>query len=306
MLGYLATTNIESKDAVDASYAKYLEATKAVTPAELKTFLDKVTAEETDADRSARRGQHRPDGQLHAVHRRGRGPPDEGRPGLRRQGALHRRGRHASTKSAYTADNIGRLRTIQTSQTAGAIDALAAAYKYLDIQLNPLGLGSGPFKFVEYKTGESLEFDNNPDYFGGASEISKVFVPIIKDDIAGGQALAAGQVDWKYSIEGGTYAEIKDNPELKFVEYPDFGFFGLYFNLRDGPALRGQEPPSGGLVLLRQGGHGQGGHRRPGCRDLQRDPAGVVGLPDHRPEHVPDGCGQVEGAHRGLRLEARF
>ena len=47
MLGYLATTNIESKDAVDASYAKYLEATKAVTPAELKTFLDKVTAEET-------------------------------------------------------------------------------------------------------------------------------------------------------------------------------------------------------------------------------------------------------------------
>ena len=59
-------------------------------------------------------------------------------------------------------------------------------------------------------------------------------MPIIKDDIAGGQALAAGQVDWKYSIEGGTYAEIKDNPELKFVEYPDFGFFGLYFNLRDG------------------------------------------------------------------------
>ena len=57
-----------------------------------------------------------------------------------------------------------------------------------------------------------------------------MFIPIIKDDLAGGQALAAGQVDWKYSLEGATYNQIKDNPNLKFVEYPDFGFFGLYFN----------------------------------------------------------------------------
>ena len=233
MLGYLATTNIESKDAVDASYAKYLEATKAVTPAELKTFLDKVTAEETKPTGPPAEGSTDPTvnytqftAEAEALlTKAGQGFADK---------ALYTGEDGTLDEGAYTADNIGRLRTIQTSQTAGAIDALAAAYKYLDIQLNPLGLGSGPFKFVEYKTGESLEFDNNPDYFGGASEISKVFVPIIKDDIAGGQALAAGQVDWKYSIEGGTYAEIKDNPELKFVEYPDFGFFGLYFNLRDG------------------------------------------------------------------------
>ena len=61
-----------------------------------------------------------------------------------------------------------------------------------------------------------------------------MFLPVIKDDIAGGQALAAGQVDWKYSLEGGTYNEIKDDAELKFAEYPDFGFFSLYFNLRKG------------------------------------------------------------------------
>jgi ABC-type transport system substrate-binding protein len=233
MLGYLATTNIESKDAVDASYAKYLEATKAVTAAELKTFLDKVTAEETTPTGPPAEGSTDPTvnytqftAEAEALlTKAGQGFADK---------ALYTGEDGTLDEGAYTADNIGRLRTIQTSQTAGAIDALAAAYKYLDIQLNPLGLGSGPFKFVEYKTGESLEFDNFADYFGGKSEIAKVFVPIIKDDIAGGQALAAGQVDWKYSIEGGTYAEIKDNPELKFVEYPDFGFFGLYFNLRDG------------------------------------------------------------------------
>ena len=68
----------------------------------------------------------------------------------------------------------------------------------------------------------------------GAPAVKKIFFPIIKDDIAGGQALAAGQVDWKYSLTGPTYNEIKDNPTLKFVEYPDFGFFGLYFNQREG------------------------------------------------------------------------
>ena len=61
-----------------------------------------------------------------------------------------------------------------------------------------------------------------------------MIVPIIKDDIAGGQALAAGQVDWKYSLTGPTYEEIKTNPDLQFVEYPDFGFFSLYFNNRPG------------------------------------------------------------------------
>ncbi len=230
---YLPGIFIESKDAIDASYARYLEKTKAVTAAELKTFLDKVDAEVKTPT----------------------GPPAEGDPAatvnykqfladaealLTKAGqpladkALYTDDKSVLDENGYTQDNISRLRTIQTTITASATDALAAAYKYLDIQLNPVGLGSGPFKFVSYKTGESLEYTNNPDYFGGASAIQKVFLPIIKDDIAGGQALAAGQIDWKYSIEGGTYNEIKSNPELKFVEYPDFGFFAFYMNNRPG------------------------------------------------------------------------
>ena len=74
----------------------------------------------------------------------------------------------------------------------------------------------------------------NEDYFAGAPNVKQMFFPIIKDDLAGGQALAAGQADWKYSLTGPTYNEIKDNPDLKFVEYPDFGFYSLYFNQREG------------------------------------------------------------------------
>ena len=223
---------IENKKVIDASYARYAEATKAVTPAEVKAFLDKVAAEEKTPT----------------------GPPAEGTTDptvnytqftAEAEALLTKAGQTLADKtvyttdgvldeSSYTQDNIARITAINKTFTAGAIDALAAAYKFLDIQLKPEGLGSGPFKFGSLKAGESVEFENNPDYFDGASTISKIFLPIIKDDIAGGQALAAGQVDWKYSITGPTYQQIKDNPNLQFAEYPDFGYFGLYLNQREG------------------------------------------------------------------------
>jgi len=231
---YLPGIFIENKKAVDASYARYLEATKAVTAAELTAFTDKVAAEEKtptgppaegSTDKTVDYAQFQAEAEA-LLQKAGQPLPDK---------ALFPSADGTSTDlGAYTKAIIDALRTIETTTTANATDALAAAYKYLDIQLNPVGLGTGPFKFVSYKTGESLEYDNNPDYFKGASAISKVFVPIIKDDIAGGQALAAGQVDWKYSMVGGTYNSIKDNPDLQFVTYPDFGFFALYFNQREG------------------------------------------------------------------------
>jgi peptide/nickel transport system substrate-binding protein len=134
----------------------------------------------------------------------------------------------------YVGDLKTRLSAMLATYSDARIDALAAAYPYLDIQTSPVGLGTGPFKFVEFKSGESLAFEANADYHRGAPEIKSFNIPIIKDDIAGGQALAAGQVDWKYSLEGSTYLQIKDSPNLQFIEYPDFGFFSLYFNLHPG------------------------------------------------------------------------
>ena len=226
---YLPAILIESKDAIDASYAKYVEGTSAVTADETKAFLDKVAAEEAAPT----------------------GPPgDDGKATVNyaqflaeAEALLTKAGVELPDKAVYTAEGvldeggytqelITRVKAIDATFTSSEIDALAAAYPYLDFQRNPVG--TGPFKFVAFKAGESLEFAANEEYFLGAPNIKKLFIPIIKEDIAGGQALAAGQVDWKYSLEGSTYNEIKDNPDLKFVEYPDFGFFGLYFNLRPG------------------------------------------------------------------------
>jgi ABC-type transport system substrate-binding protein len=227
---YLPVIGIESKDAIDASYARYLEGRQQVSATETKAILDKVDAEETtptgpagdDGEPSVDYVQFTAESE--ALLTRASQPLPDKAP-FTVEGVLD--------ESLYAQELISRVKAIDTTFTASAIDALAAAYKYLDFQFDG-PVGTGPFKFVSYKSGELIEMAANEDYHLGAPTVKKMFFPIIKDDLAGGQALAAGQVDWKYSMTGPTYNELKDDPNLKFVEYPDFGFYSLYFNQREG------------------------------------------------------------------------
>jgi ABC-type transport system substrate-binding protein len=224
---FLPAVLIESEDAIDASYQRYLEGTQQLQAAEVKTVLDAVTAEEgTPTGPAGEDGKPTVNWDPHLaamealITKAGQTVPDKA-PFTLEDGSLD--------KGTYGSELKNRVNAINETFVGDEIDALAAAYPYLDFQLNPVG--SGPFKFVSFKSGESLEFEANAEYHKGAPSISKMFIPIIKEDLAGGQALVAGQVDWKYSLEGATYNQIKDDANLKFVEYPDFGFFGLYFNM---------------------------------------------------------------------------
>ncbi len=302
---YLPGLIIENKDVVDAAYGRYSEATKALTPAEITAFLDKVKAEETtptgppaegSTDATVNYTQFTAEAEA-LLAKAGQPAADK---------ALYTDAEGAFDEAGYTQDNIARITTIQTTQTAGAIDALAAAYKFLDIQTKPLGLGTGPFKFVEYQTGESIELANNPDYFGGASELSKVFIPIIKDDIAGGQALVAGQVDWKYSMEGGTYDQIKSDPNLKFAEYPDFGFFGLYFNLHDGALFADKNLRQAVSYCFDKEATANAATTGFGTAIYSEIPPASWAYPTEGLNTYPVDPGQVQGAHRGVWLDAGF
>jgi ABC-type transport system substrate-binding protein len=218
---------IQSKDAVDASYEKYLQGTQQVTAAEVKAVLDAVDAEiKTPTGPAGADGKPTTNWDAHLtameeiITKAGQQLPDKADYPLE-DGSLD--------KATYGTELRNRVNAVNQTFVGSEIDALAAAFPYLDFQLNPVG--TGPFKFVSFKSGESIELAGFEEYHKGAPQISRLFIPIIKDDLAGGQALVAGQVDWKYSLEGATFNQIKDDPNLKFVEYPDFGFFGLYFNM---------------------------------------------------------------------------
>ena len=224
---YLPSIFIENGKIIRDAYAKFVQGRDQVTKDEVQGLADKVAAEEatpTGADGGANYEQFIPE--LEALlTKAGQTLPDQ----AKITGADG-----SPDKNAYGGALAAQLTTLLSTFDAAEIDALAAAYPYLDFQYNPTGLGAGPFKFVSYKTGENVTLEAYDKYFLGKPEVSKMFFPIIKDDLAGGQALVAGQADWKYSLQGPTYNQIKDDSNLKFVEYPEFGFYGLYFNQRDG------------------------------------------------------------------------
>jgi ABC-type transport system substrate-binding protein len=226
---YLPGILIESKAALEASYARYLEGTQQLSQADVQALLARVAAEEetptgpADDEGNATVNYEQFVDELENIIRQARQElPD--RAVYTSDGVLD--------TATYAGEMVNRLRAIDASFEGTSFDAVAAAYPYLDFQTNPVG--TGPFKFVSFRSGESIELEAFTDYFEGAPQISRVFIPIIKDDLAGGQALVAGQVDWKYSLEGSTYNQIQNDPNLQFIEYPDFGFFNLQFNLREG------------------------------------------------------------------------
>ncbi|MBE5772641.1 MAG: ABC transporter substrate-binding protein [Clostridiales bacterium] len=99
-----------------------------------------------------------------------------------------------------------------------------------DYGTNPMG--SGPYKFVEWKAQEQLIFTANENYYGGAPAIKNVTVVFMGEDAALA-AVQAGQVDVAYSsatlgstvVPGYTVERVKsaDNRGFTLPVLPDEG-----------------------------------------------------------------------------------
>ncbi|WP_160673440.1 ABC transporter substrate-binding protein [Clostridium sp. C8-1-8] len=64
--------------------------------------------------------------------------------------------------------------------------------KIKDSFLKPIG--AGPYKFVDFKQGESVSFEKNDNYYKGAPKIAKIIYKVTNDK-TNVQELSAGQVD---------------------------------------------------------------------------------------------------------------
>ncbi len=223
---------IESKDAVDASFARFQRGVEAVTVREVAGYLERISAEEaspTGPDRTVDYVQFKADGEA-LLRRAGMQLPSE---------AFHTT-EGVLDVERYVGDLRARIRAIDASFTSRPIDALAAAYPYLDFQDGPVG--TGPFAFASYDPGDGLELVANEDYFLGAPSIKRVSFRAFATAGEAGGALASGDVDWQIPLDAATFDTIEDDPAFQVVAYPELSFLGLYFNLH---------PESGGLFLER-------------------------------------------------------
>lgn len=97
-----------------------------------------------------------------------------------------------------------------------------------DFERNPVG--TGPFKFVEWKPNDSITVEKNEDYWQeGLPKLDKVIFQSIPDNSARLNALLSGEIDLADGINPSDATSIEDNPDLQLIERPSMnvGYLGL-------------------------------------------------------------------------------
>jgi ABC-type transport system substrate-binding protein len=145
---------------------------------------------------------------------------------------LHQNDDGSLNEESYASALMTSLSELSTILNASEIDQVAAAYKLIETARMPVG--TGPFYVTEFRPGQDITAQRNDTYHWGPSSVETLYMPIIKDDVAASAALAGGDIDWKYSLTADGYEQLRDNQGVKFALYPDFGYFNLQFNLREG------------------------------------------------------------------------
>ena len=99
---------------------------------------------------------------------------------------------------------------------------------------NPIG--TGPYRFLEWKSGTSVTLERYEGYYGDKPEIDRIIFRIIKDDNTAIQALKSGEVDNIPRIE--TEVWFSETTTPRFIErfnkyeydFPTYGYIG--WNMR--------------------------------------------------------------------------
>lgn len=105
-----------------------------------------------------------------------------------------------------------------------------------DLAVNPVGAGSGPFAFVEWKRDDHLTLKRNPSYWGKDKEgrqlpylESVVFRPMTNlDAILAG--LKTGEVDFARLLAFKDVEAVRNDSTLTYRDTPGLGFSGFEIN----------------------------------------------------------------------------
>ena len=101
-------------------------------------------------------------------------------------------------------------------------------------------VGSGPYKLVEWKRGDSLTFEAFDDYFLGAPKIKNMTWKIIPEGSSRTIALEAGEIDFIVEVEAVDGDRLKENSDLTVIDYNSTNESWLMLN-NEKPGLDNQD-----------------------------------------------------------------
>jgi peptide/nickel transport system substrate-binding protein len=101
--------------------------------------------------------------------------------------------------------------------------------KNTKIHRNPIG--SGPFKFKEWRTAERIVVDANKTYWDGRPYLDRLIMKVVPDSNVEVINLLKGNVDFVESIQPKQVATVKRNKNLTVVKYDAASFAMIGYNL---------------------------------------------------------------------------
>ena len=95
---------------------------------------------------------------------------------------------------------------------------------------NRAPVGTGPFKIVEWNTGESIVMERHEDYFKGAPCLERVIFRIVPDEQAQVNALLTGELDFLPNVPGSAVTRFEDSEDFSVNVVEADSLFQIYFN----------------------------------------------------------------------------
>jgi len=117
-----------------------------------------------------------------------------------------------------------------------AIKKAGASY----VTPNSIAVGTGPFRFKQWRTGDRIVLEKNPSYWKpGLPKVNQLVIRFITDPAARLAQLRAGQLDFTVDLAPDQKTELDRDPNLEAVARPSFnvGYLALnpsYKPLSDG------------------------------------------------------------------------
>ncbi|TLS36995.1 ABC transporter substrate-binding protein [Pseudalkalibacillus caeni] len=110
------------------------------------------------------------------------------------------------------------------------------AIKKYNEKFNEHPVGTGPFKFKEWKRNDTVTLEKNEDYYvDGKPELDRLIFKVIPDNTARLTALQTGEIDMMDGLDPSKADSVKNNESLDLIERPSFNIGYLAFNMEKEP-----------------------------------------------------------------------
>ena len=94
-------------------------------------------------------------------------------------------------------------------------------------------IGSGPYRFVRWAPGTSIQLDADTAYRAGRPTFDRILFTVTRDPGVAVTRLLAHEVDFLDRIATTDVPRVREHPELRLVRWPSEENVALLFNLRD-------------------------------------------------------------------------